>query len=301
MLAFEILFPVSMIVFPLVYVLFIRQDQEADPDKCRRSLRHLITWTGAALAAFSMLIGTRLFLESASGEDSRPWVAMLRPIEMVSHFAFFPLWFLLAVPAIKARRPNLVRGSTVASTVRSASLTPRPTPPGLAPWTSWLAAILWLLGAGVCALGLSQRVFEGASPTPYVTMLLVLAALAMLAAPLLRRGSISEPEPMDPRHSSELIDAYASYRNAKANGLYALAITMQSAQIAAAIVFAFGVHENAGVGSTVGLIGAITGSLIGIGGGIFGSIMEHRRMKIQELLGRLRLESSQEAASSNPC
>lgn len=301
MLAFEILFPISMILFPLVYVIFVRKDDGADHGDCRRSFRRLLNWTGVSLAAFTLVIGTRLFLESASGQDARQWIAMLRPLERVSHFAFFPLWFLLAAPAIHARRPNLTRGSTVAGTVRSASLAPRPTVPGLSPRASWLPVILWVLGASVCALGLSKRVFEGPSPTPYVILLLALAALAMLAAPTLRRGLISEPEPMDAQHSPELIDAYAGYRKAKASGLYALAITMQVAQIAAAIVFAYGVHENAGIGSTLGLIGAITGSLIGIGGGIFGSVMGHRRMKIQELLGRLRAQQSDEEGSTQMC
>ena len=222
-----------------------------------------------------------------------PWVARM------GWMMFFPLWFVLATPILRAKTGMADEsGFRPSDSVRIAGLVNRARKSPLRRshwWMFALAAIAGLAAISARALGAPfendglQRAWL-MQLAGYASQVLLIAAIL----PWVLRRMLLEPEPLDAAGNPDLAQMYDSLRDAKILGLFWML------GIAMPLVFAtaFSVMCWTGIGEYAAWIGAIGGSCIGIAGAGFGVVMGMRRMRIAEF--KRDLDRQARANSSGP-
>lgn len=236
------------------------------------TLLALALWLGAVLA--SVNIGSQT----------------LAIVARFTWVLFFPLWFLFAVPLLRAKNAAWFRTGAPASNepVRAARLDnrARTSPVGRSHWLA-LGLIGGAFLAAILARGLvgpfesdSDRsrwlVFAGS----YLLVIVMVAAVL----PVSLRMLLSEPEPMDAGGSPELARMYDAHRTAKIRGLFYL--------LGVGMIVLFGVCMSLAAwlpfGEIAGWIGGLGGSALGIAGAWFGVVMAIHRMRITQFKATLQ-------------
>jgi hypothetical protein len=259
---FDTGFALLMILFPAVFTLFIRQ-KDTRPERGNTKLvalrRRLWIWT--AVAAFAHLI-----LVSAGV----PIATYLTPL------MFFALWFLLALPVVRAKDPGW-RG-VPRTPLRFASLTRRDLLP---PWLqhAWMAlAVIWVLLLFVGVLGV--LVDARGADMWWLFSFPVIGGAQLALFYWAGKRSLQEAEPSIQNETAEIRSARDGLRNLKQCGWLAVAaICVFIFSVPALVLIWFG--ESALMPAIV--IGAGGGGLAGIGGGVFGTIADLRRAKLNRL------------------
>jgi hypothetical protein len=262
----EVAFVLAMLLFPAMLTVFVRrQPQEAgrsagDADlDLRAKQRRLWLWTAVAIGAYAALT-----LNGNTEIVSFLWMAC------------FPLWFLLAMPVLRAKDPGW-RGVPRTAT-RSASLVRRDVlPPRLKRAWIYLTA-LWALLVTASIAGLAAGA-PGAGQWWLITFPVVAGAEVALFYWCAKR-SLIEPEPHPANETPEIRAARESLRGLK---LYAWLWA------AAACVLVFSAPALMliwwGPSALVPAIaaGAGGGAVVGIGGGVVGTIADLRRARLNRL------------------
>ncbi len=287
-----LLLPPFLILLPLILVLLVPPAQvHAAEIRQRRSgltaltfgtLVSLSIWAGLALAA-------QRFAVTA-------WAALF------SWVLFFPLWFGLAWPLIRARNPyweGCMYGISGESGVqRTASLEnrERQSPVTKAMW--WTAGIAHSLGIALIAVrGLLPFPFESSAMTAPNTAwvqwlqwclflgLECLSPLGLLWLPRVLRSILVEPEPMDAACSVELAELYAIQRRRRVLGVFWITGVAGPLVIGCLLSLVIWFPQ---LGALWGLIGGICGAALGAVGAIYGFLMTGERARAAELRTRLQ-------------
>lgn len=257
---FDTGFTLAMILFPAVFTLFVKQ-RSTDPVAIalnRKLNRGLWFATALAVGVYALLYRWQ------------PAVAYFMWL------AFFPLWFLLAMPVLNTRNAGWQQPQR--SAMRSASLLRRDQlPPGLR--VGWLLLTLaWILLLAASVYGL-LRDAAGSTHWWLLAFNLVAGAELWLLHWSMRR-SLIEPEPAVPDESDELRAAREDFRQFKLLGWFAIAAVMMLIfSLPPLLLIWLGVD----VLTLVIIIGAGGGTLVGIGGGVFGTIASIKRARINRL------------------
>ncbi len=263
--AFALVFDLVMTAWPAAFVLAFParpRPTGAGAVQLRRQLALLIAVTAAAAAV--VVVGHFL---------------IERPVGLWA--LCFPLWWLLAMPTLRLKRPDWFTPGP-APAQRVASLRSRMQASPLSPW-AWSAPwAVWVAAAAV-VISLTR---SSAWPEPLLPWLMgAMGGLWLLLGQYGTRWFLLEPEPLDGGGSPELLEAYARLRRFKVFGWFALAC-------AAMLVFT-GVALLAAVRAeltTMVVLGAGGGSLLGVAGGALGTYGTVLRGRIVEL--RRHLEAA---------
>ena len=257
---FDFVFPLFMILFPAIFTLFVGAKSK-DPEQHAKSIKL------ARLLWFS------------TGFTVIAYILLARWYPVIAYFMwlmFFPLWFMLAMPLLRARDPGwrpLAR-----DTLRSASLVRRDVlPPALR--VAWIVAlVLWGLLLCTSVMGIVLAVSELARW--WLLFFHVAAGAELWLLHWAMRRSLIEPEPTSP-HETELIRAERdSFHRLKLNAWFILAaVAMLIFSLPPLLLIWYG---NGALMWAIA-IGAGGGTLAGIGGGIFGTIASVKRAKINRL------------------
>jgi hypothetical protein len=294
-----LVFPPFMILVPLVTALLAPQRATEESARARQRGLHLALVAGTM---FSLAVwGTFVLLTPRFA--SAQWAAMW------SWPLFFPLWFGLAWPLIRAKSPHwegAMYGAEAASgAVRTASLVNRER---LSPVTRWMWAVALLASvAGVAAIaarGLMPFPLESvgsgdeAAATAQRTQwwiflgLSLMGPLGLLWLPRVLRAMLREPEPMDAAGSRDLAELYAAQRRRRVLGMFWL--NGVAGPLVLGGIFAL-VTWFPNSGAIWGIIGGVGGTALGITGAVFGFMMTAERAKIAEARARLERISSASA------
>ena len=282
------LFPPFMIVSPICFAALTptsSNDDAARTAEAKRGMRRLAIFTGLGLVVWLLL-----FLASFGSPDGP-----VRSLARATWVLFFPLWFLVALPAIRAKNPAWgegVHGATTASgSKRTASLINRAKENPVGP-------VAWGIAVGVAATLFALIAARGRGPfsadeagrtehAQWLRILLVHGTVAFSSLIVMAysvRSLNSEPEPLDPSGSQELQDLYRVHRVRKIRGLFWLlgvaAPGFLGAMMAAMV-------WRPGDGQVIGLVGGAGGAMIGIGGAVFGCMMTAQRIRIAEFKASL--------------
>jgi O-antigen/teichoic acid export membrane protein len=259
---FQVLFTLGMLLFPLVFMLFVRPRRD-DLDRALIRRRRVRLWlaTGTALVVFGVLV---LWLRR-EWADRGLWAL------------FFPLWFAFAMPLFQALRPESARAHPPGPS-RAARLAPRHVVVPLA----WHVPAWTFLGLGVSAV--AARWATHGLPRSAASWILPLCLLAgalfpVVTTPLLLRHLGDEAEPMDEAGSPEIAAAYDSLRRSRVKAFVTLEIAMTAlfAGLAAAVAW---IPSPA----FLGVAGGVGGTIVGIGGAVFGVRAGAQRMRILRML-----------------
>lgn len=280
------------ILAPLAIVLIV---PNRATDDTRRLQARSLTLVLAICTLVALLLATGL------------WVLFLRnPASFwmlnACTFLFFPLWFLLAMPALAAKNPLWGNPGTdqpvrTASLVSRQQLNPIPRRLQVIPWI-----VIGLLFLAIAARGLAPFPLHADSSPPqhaaqlqysqWLSFLVSFGAVAvswLFMVPMIQHMALMEPEPMDARGSQELSDLYRQHRQRRVRGLFwLLAVGMPLLMGLAFSCTVWLPHLQRQVGLVFGLLG----SLVGVAGAIFGSRMTVERMKIAEAKQRLSQEGA---------
>lgn len=288
--AWWLLFTGAMLASPLVFALCVRTDA-SDPDTDTATAERK---TFALVMATIGAIGVMLAVWRVFG---------VRPA-VYTWPLFFPLFFFLAAPAMRAKNPAWGRAHQSQPSVRTASIT------GDRARTSPVPRWVWVLAWSLCIAGIlaiALRPILGSMPDGDAGSLvrkrwlvaLVVAATAiptlLLTLPLGIRAAMREPEPMDTARSPELARAYASLRNTKAWFFAGLFLTMAVVMTGAMAALAWVQTDQAG--TALGWAGGIGGSLIGLAGAAGGIYMDTRRVRVNRLLRDLERDQRHPATA----
>lgn len=281
----------ALLLFPLVVVLFtpLRVQSEAERTSARLKVGLLGLATVCAFALWGGLLLAGLRLPNG-------------PLPMMSQFAwilFFPLWFLFAMPAIRAKNPvwsGAIDGTTATNVpLRTASLGNRARENPITR-TLWVVAIVLSVAllAATAARGLQP--FDDTAYAGHADVLrqrwlidacvqafLVIVTFALTPVSLSRMHH--EPEPMDAQGSPELAELYRCQRMRRARGLFWLMAIVVPCFLGAMLCASAWLPE--GHSSTLGLVGALGGTIIGVAGAIFGTMTTLARVRISEARERL--------------
>lgn len=294
MMLMELLFGAGMLLLPWIFMRFYKPYDEAKVDmhRIRRLRLRLNLWTLVVVAAWSV----GFYAESADAMgwwNDLPWIfnVGLRGHSAIQ-FAFFPLWFGLAMPLLQASRPeaasafhSMYKGSeSKPRQVRSASLTKRSPVSHVPRYAYFLLHSIWILGSIICVYSIWAQHAELSAVNPRYWLMpalsLPMAMMIALIMPACLRALAAEPEPLDGEQSPELMDAYARLRAVKIKGFFGLFTCMALLMSAMPVVMLWwGVD-----GRFLGMVGATAGSSLGIAGAVFGTLMGNRRMHINRLL-----------------
>ena len=264
--AFDFVFPMIMILCPAFFTLFVstKPTSEAVTDDDRRSrivdlTRRLWIWTGVAAGLYVAL-----------------YFAYVHPLIRFMWVAFFPLWFALAMPLLRAKDPGW--GPVPRSSIRTARLVRRDELPA-AISRIWISvAAIWVIIAGLTVIGL-------ALPNPgshywWVISFTLAAGLELWFLHWAMRRSLIEAEAMSANETLEIRQAREDLRNLKLYGwTFAGAAVMLVFSIPALLIVWFGDHAL----TAAIIVGAGGGSLVGVGGGVFGTLADLRRARINRL------------------
>lgn len=275
---FSIVFPIVMLLAPLATVLAVAVNARAgaNPQLARRRVVALAVATAIALAIFAGC-----------------W-ALVGELARFAFVLFFPLFFLLAMPALVARSPDWGSPHPAGVRTRSATLVNRERARLVPTWT-WVVAALIGVGAlaAIALRPLGQRFGFDFDQPARTRMLLALAielfVLATifvplgLALPMLHR----EPEPMDAAGSPEIAAEYAALRRFKARAfVWLFAICMNLIFGIWVTFFAWSGPESP-PGAILGVAGGAAGAAIGIAGSVIGVLASVRRVRINGMLREL--------------
>lgn len=279
-----------MLLTPLLFVLLYPKKLDSDAQKLQA--RSSIFWLGIA-TAFSLALWLAWLTASL--------VAPQHPFFRFHHFAsmlFFPLWFAMAMPACAALNPNAFKPLTPGQApTRTASLVNRQS-------QNPIGKFHWLLNGTVMALlmvGIISRCFfpfaevEGRSVelTRWVISFAIFTALCLftfLFFPAGIRSMLEEPEPLDPHGSPELQRLYQENRTSKIRGMFWL--------LGCAVPWLMGIMMLAqawawpGLGTSLGVAGAVAGTTLGVAGAWMGTAATFRAMKVAELKAKLDAQAS---------
>jgi hypothetical protein len=220
-----VLLPPFMILLPLALVLLVpnRAAEESARLAVRARLVALLVATVVCLAVWGGLLLTSV---------QWPWA---RWAATFSWPLFFPLWFGLAWPLIRAKNPareDAMDGRSQASPVRTASLVNRER-------TSPVTRGMWVAGTLVCLVGPvaiairavhlfpiesvdgAASLFESPEHVRWFVFLVVtsMTSLGLLWLPRVLRSMLLEAEPLDAAGSRELSDLYAAQRRRRVLGM----------------------------------------------------------------------------------
>ncbi|MFN6129488.1 MAG: hypothetical protein ACK57G_01525 [Planctomycetota bacterium] len=285
-----------MLIAPLLWAVLTpnRVGSESQRMMLRTRLSALVIFTCIALAAWLglLLMGLQLPNTNPIAQAHRHmWVA------------FFPLWFGLAMPLVRAKsydwQPSGHSSSTAQTeplgpTVRSASLANRAREMPIRSW-EWalgislsLACIVWIAMRGLYPFANPEAIEPG--QVSFYQWALSLSTYAVCIAsqwffvPYSVKLSYLEPEPMDSSGSGELQEMYRQHRRQKIRLLYWMTGVLLPAFLGTMVAWMVWWPEHF---QFVGVVGAIGGSVLGIAGGIIGTLMGAQRMRIAEFKSRL--------------
>ncbi len=289
--AWWLLFSGGMIVSPLVFALGVRCS--ADPDADAPRARRLTLWLiCASLASLGLMLAL--------------WQTAGVRVAMNTWPLFFPLFFFLAMPAMRAKNPAWRPAHEAQPVVRTAMVAPGDRA-RTSPVPRWVWALGWIAFAGaVIALALRPALapmapedgeaWGGGGWTQWIIAVVVLMTTVPFLLLLTPRGvqaAMREPEPMDAQETAELAQAYEALRRTKAWFFAGLFLVMGIAICVTMPVLAW--IDSAWAGATMGLVGGIGGSLIGIAGGVGGVALDLKRTKINTLLRQLEQDQREPA------
>ena len=294
-----LVFPPFMILVPLVTALLVprRATEESALARQRGLLLALVAGTLLALAAW----GAFVLLTPRFG-----WAPVAA---LWSWPLFFPLWFGLAWPLIRAKSPQwegAMYGAEAASgVVRTASLVNRER---LSPVTRWMWAVAALASvAGVAAIaarglmpfplgsvGSSDEAAATVQRTQWWIFLGIslMVPLGLLWLPRVLRSMLREPEPMDAAGSRDLAELYAAQRRRRVLGMFWLNGVAGPLVIGGSFALVTWFPNS---GAILGIIGGVGGTALGIAGAVFGFMMAAERARIAE--ARARLEQTRSASA----
>ena len=257
---FTTLFTLFMILFPAVFVTFVRVRPGMDE---QRELRRKLS----------------LALRLATAVTAVTYLLLKSSLPAVSNFmwcAFFPLWFGLAMPLLQTRDPGW--GAVIRGPRRSASLVRRDVVPAELRVGWMIVAALWALLLCVSLLGLILGVKQ---PSQWWLLAFNIAAgLELWLLHWAMRRSLMEPESVAVDESNELREARARLHRLKLLGWLTLAaLTVVIFSLPPLLLIW---HGNDALMSAI-IIGAGGGALGGIGGGVFGTIASIKRAEINRL------------------
>jgi hypothetical protein len=262
----ETAFVLVMILFPAAFTLFVRRKESplgAQTPEAERSLaamqRRLWLWT--ATAAFTYVV---LLLNDMHMRGYPMWIV------------FFPLWFFLALPVLRAKDPGWVGVPRTA--VRTATLVRRDVlPAGLE--RGWrLLAVIWVILLLTGAAGLALD-----APGGSMRWLLTLPAVGGAQLAFFYWGSkrsLMEPEPTAAHETTEIRTARERLRSLKLYGWLGLAAVCVLVFSAPALILIW--FGEAQLTAAV-IAGAGGGALGGIAGGVFGTMADLRRARLNRL------------------
>lgn len=284
-----------LILFPLVFAVLIPSRVASDSQRLqgRAMLMRLGLATAIVLALWLGLMLVGLWFPTANTIATLLWWMW-----------FFPLWFLLAMPAVAAKNPswgNLNLNETNPEGLRSASLVNRER---LSPITGamwWIPICVYLLFLGIIAArgllsftlvshGSEQAIFVAPQYFNWALTLVVyggVVGMLLVFLPRIIRSTLIEAEPMDAAGSVELAELYDRQRRKRILGLFWGIGTLLPVLIGTCSAGQLWFPD---FDSLWGLIGGIGGTLIGIAGAIFGTWMSVDRAKIAELRTRLNAQ-----------
>lgn len=285
-----------MIAIPLMWAVLTPNRVGSDSQRMviRLRMSALVIFTFLALAAWLGLLLMTLQLP-----NSNPLAQAHRHMWV----AFFPLWFGLAMPVIRAKsydwQPSVPPSSLGEATipgpaVRSASLVNRERDTPLRRW-EWafgiclsLACIAWIALRGLYPFADPETLEPG--QVSFYQWALALSTYAVCIAsqwflvPYSLKLSYLEPEPLDSSGSRELQEMYRQHRRQKIRLLYWMTAVLLPVFIGGTVAWMVWWPEHF---QWVGLVGAIGGSLLGIAGGVVGMLMSAQRMRIAEFKSHL--------------
>lgn len=257
---FDYIFPLFMILFPAVFTLFIREKSK-DPGQHAKSIKLArLLWLSTGFTVVTYILLAR-------------WYPVLAYFMWLM---FFPLWFMLAMPLLRARDPGW--RPLAHNTVRSASLVRRDVLPRDLR-VAWIAiVVLWGLLLCTSVLGLVLAVSELARW--WLLSFHVAAGAELWLLHWAMRRSLIEPEPTEPLENDLIRAERDSFHRLKLNAWFILAaVVMLIFSIPPLLLIWYG---NEALMWAIA-IGAGGGTLAGIGGGIFGTIASVKRAKINRL------------------
>ncbi|MBX3356274.1 MAG: hypothetical protein KF724_11330 [Phycisphaeraceae bacterium] len=279
-----------LLLSPMVVVLLTptRVSNREDRILVRSRVMVLAVATGVSLIAWAGLT-------VASVQSASPALSLTARSAWV---LFFPLWFMLAMPSIRAKNPvwgGALDGSDGRSEpVRTAMLTnrERENPISRRAWALVTAALVLIMLA-IAARGMAP--FSESAEVARVERVRWIVAMCTMALcgtltlaimPWALRRIHSEPEPLVPGVEAELIEAYRTHRRRKVTALFWLlgvAVPGFLGALAGAIVWG-----SVGSGETIGLIGGVGGSMLGVAGAFIGCLFAFDRIRIAEARARLQ-------------
>lgn len=262
---FDAVFVAVMILFPAIFTLFVRRQEDG-----RRSgidvradiaakQRRLWLWTGIAIGAYA--------------------VVMLNGHDRVADFLWmlcFPLWFLLAMPVLRAKDPGW-RGVPRTAT-RSASLVRRDVvPPGLE--RAWRAlTVIWALLLAAAVVGLASD-----APGAALWWLIVFPIAGGAEIALFywcARRSLIEAEPHPAIETQEIREARESLRRLKLYVWFGAAAAAGVVFSAPALIL---IWWGPSTLMPAIIAGAGGGAVVGIGGGVAGTYTDLKRARLNRL------------------
>lgn len=273
----------AMLLAPLLFAALARTDAHADEARRAEVRARTIALCIGTLAALALWFGALL---AGAYAQSATFAAIAR-------FAwplFFPLWFFLAMPLLRAKNSawTSLAGHAPNEHTRTARLDnrARTNPIRRAHWFT-LAAIAAACLAAILARGLATPFETEADRTRWLgfaaAYLLVIATVAA-TLPLSLRALLNEPEPMDAHCSPELARMYDAHRHAKVRGLFYL--------LGVGTLALFGISLTLAVwmrfGEIAGWLGGLGGTALGIAGAWFGVSMAVHRMRIAQFRSDLQ-------------
>lgn len=310
-LVFTLIFVPTMLLFPLVFAAVV--PNRADDDAARIKARGLLTMLALCTAVLLAIWGGLVLI------GVRPQDGGNLPLTIARFWWpwFFPLWFLLAMPAIAAKNPHWgwAVGGPASACVRSASLVnrERTSPVTTAMWAFPIAATLLVIAA-IAARGLlpfgvgpypgdsaidpeaARIAYAEAERSRWRLSLLVYAPILVLLLailPVALRRTLTEPEPMDAAGSEVLAELYARHRRRRVLGLFWGIGTVLPLCIGSLGALTLWLPD---LGSLWGIVGGIVGTVAGLGGAAFGISMTVERAKIAAARARLEPPDAANAA-----
>lgn len=283
-----------MLLSPLVFVLLYPKRVESDAQKLLARTR--LFWLGIATAgAFA------IWIACLAGSLVAPQNPFFRFHHLASFF-FFPLWFALGMPACTARNPNAFKPLFPSQApTRTASLVNRQS-------QNPIRKSYWILTASVQALllfGIFGRCFfpfsTGKSLSDELVRWILSLAIftttvlfTLLFLPAGIRSILEEPEPLDPHGSAELQRLYQENRTSKIRGLFWL-LGCANPWLMGILLLAQA-YAWPGLGSSLGVLGAIGGTVLGFTGAWLGTAATFRAMRVAELKAKLDAQAGQQSS-----
>jgi hypothetical protein len=291
----QIAFPILMILLPAAVVSLIPANPNAKTDLPRARRLLLGMWL-VSFGCLALWFTLAPILINTLG----PMVAWL------GWLLFFPMWFGFGVPIIRAKNPDWVSTPPPDIQVRAASLAPRQGQPNFsslarhAPWIIWAALFVTVLFI------VDWRVFSTSDEALLARRAWAVSALTVVAFaafnPLILSifyGMLkSEPQPLDPAGSAELVNLYATRTRQRAMLFLGLAIAMTIMFGTMAVVMATisrGYWSEQHTPMILGWAGGIAGSVIGLAGGVFGTMSSIQAARINRRLRELTQTSAARA------